>query len=157
GAFLGADEPQVGAALVDDPAATAADAREADAVVLVEGDLLRLDALVAGRGVGRLADDVGGAETLADVIEVLAVGTPHRRPVLADEVGRATIIAAVGVAQPDVVVGGAAVALTVPRPGAADVGDAIPGGREDAVLTLGGADAPRQAAVGRHGVQLEAL
>ena len=44
GAFVRGDDPEIGAALVDDPLAVAGDAGAANAVVLVEGDLLRLDA-----------------------------------------------------------------------------------------------------------------
>src|SRR6266849_6455969 len=99
-----------------------------------------------------ISDDVGGcAEVLADVVDVLAVWAPHRRVVLADEVGQAAVVGAVDVADPDVVVGRAAVALAVPGAGAADVGDLGAVGREDALLALGGADAPGAAAVGGDG------
>src|SRR5262249_27777450 len=120
----GRDHPQVGAALVDDPGPVGADAGPADALVLVVGHLHRLGTLrrLAGGGDRRhsQADEVGRrAVDLADVIEGPAVGAPHGRGVLAVEVGQAAVVGAVGVAQPDVVVGRAAVALAIPQAGAA--------------------------------------
>src|SRR5207247_730131 len=109
------------AALIDDPVAVAADAGPADGVILMEGDELRL-----GLAGGVLANDVGRrAEKLADVIEELAVGAPHGGVVLAVESGERAVVGAVGVANPDVVAGRAAVAFAVPAPRAADVGDLV--------------------------------
>src|SRR5262249_21776558 len=121
-------------------------------VLLVVGDLNRLGVRRGARG---LAHDVGGgAVELADVVEGLAVGAPHGRAVLADEVGQPAAVGAVGVGDPDVVVGGAAVALAVPVARPADVGQAVAAGREDAVLGLGDAQAAGPAALDGDGVQL---
>src|SRR5262249_1276481 len=127
GARPGGDDPQVGAALVDDPLAVAADAGPAHAVLGGVGQLLGFKPRGwnpwACRGIDRDAHDVGrGAEKLADVVKSSAVGAPHGRGVLALEGGQPAVVGAVGVADPDVVVGGAAVALAVPRARPADVG-----------------------------------
>src|SRR5262249_27982769 len=88
-AAAGGDDPQVGAALIDDPLAVAADAGAADAVVLVGGELLGRpedgEAAGAALGLGQvLADEVGRrAVDLADVVQGAAVGGPHGRGVLA--------------------------------------------------------------------------
>src|SRR5262249_44108840 len=136
-ALAGGGDVQVGAALVDDPLAVGADAGPADGVVLVEGHQLRRALAIEIK-----ADDVGrGAGGLADVGGGAAVGAPHRRGVLAVEVGHLAVVGAVGVAHPDVVVGRAAVALAVPQAGAADVGDLIALGGEGTLLATGGGDA----------------
>src|SRR5262249_61328177 len=62
---------------------------------------------------------------------------------------------AVGVANPDVVVGGAAVALAKGSARTADVGNLVPFGRENAFLAFTGADAADPAALGRHRIQLQ--
>src|SRR5262249_22037519 len=148
GAAGGRDDGEVGAARVEDPLAVAAKAGLADGVVLVERDQLR--AALPG---DVLADDVGGgAVHLADEVDELAVGAPHRGEVLAAGVADAAVVGAVGGADPQVVAGGAAVALAVPAAVAADVDDLVALGREDAVLGLGH-DAALLAAVHRHDVE----
>src|SRR5262249_7497422 len=116
-ARFGGHDPQVRPALVDDPFAGGVDARPADARLLVVG---QGDRLAGGDRPGLrrrqlLLDDVGGAAgaaaAFANEVEVTAVGGPHRRVVLAVEGGDAAVVAAVEVADPDVVVGRAAVAL----------------------------------------------
>src|SRR5262249_32434700 len=119
-AAAGGRDPQVGAALVDEPLAVGAEPRPADAVLGVRGGRL-------GPAAGRqaLADDVGDrrAAALADVVERPAVGRPHRRGVLAVVLRDPTVVGAVGVADPDVVVRRPAIALAVPGARPADVGD----------------------------------
>src|SRR5581483_6581258 len=135
------------------------------AILLVEGQLLGLDGQlgfgVRGSeqigGIDRQADDVGRrAVAFADVVDRLAVGAPHGRAVLAVEVGQLAVARAVGIADPDVIIGRAAIALAIPRAGAADIGDLVALGREDAFLALRRGDAPGHAAFLGNGVQLKA-
>src|SRR5262249_7552775 len=149
----------VGAALVDDPLPVGADAGLADVVLAVAGDGHRLDlGRLARRRRGRnerLADDVGGAVVFADVEEGLPVGGPHGGVVLPVEGGEAAVVGAVGLADPDVVVGRAAVALAIPVAGAADVGEQVAFRGPDAVLGPGAGDLAGAAALDGDGVQLE--
>src|SRR5665213_113869 len=93
---------------------------------------------------------------LADIVKRPAVGAPHRRTVLAGEVGQSAIVRTVRVADPNVVVGRAAIALTIPETRTTNVSNMGAVRRVDAVFTLVGADAMDHAALDGHGVQLEA-
>src|SRR5439155_12256367 len=107
---------------------------------LVGGDQHRLAGGAAVLG-HLLPDDVGGgAEDLADVVDGPAVGAPGGRAVLAVEAGQLAVVAAVGVADPDVVVRRAAVAPAEGVAGAADVGDAVAARCVDALAALASAD-----------------
>src|SRR5262249_2947707 len=141
-AFARRGHPQVGAALVDDPLAVGADPRLADAIVLVERQGLRLG--LPGQVV---AQDVGGRPpTFAHVVKEAAVRAPHGRVVLPVELGDLLIATAVGVANPDVIIGGAAIPLAVPGAGPADVSELIALGREDAFAPFAAAHAADAAA-----------
>ena len=123
----------------------------------MEGDLHRLVDRLHG-AVECLANDIGRrAEAFADIVERLPVGRPHGRCVLAGEIGHPAAIAAVGVAEPDVVIRRAAIPLAVPRARAADVGDLIPLRREHPVPALGAGDALDAAARDRDRVQLRVV
>src|SRR5207249_1586902 len=56
--------------------------------------------------------------------------------VLAVKSGQAAVVAAVGVANPNIVIGGAAITLAIPHARAADVGDAIALRRIDTFLAV---------------------
>src|SRR5262249_25614420 len=70
------------------------------------------------------------------------------------EAGELAVVAAVGVADPDVILRRAAIALAIPGAGATDVGDRVAGRGEDALLALRHSDPPGGAALGPHRGQL---
>src|SRR5207302_10162407 len=138
------------------PVAGAADAGASNAVLGVMGDQQRRR--FAG---GVLTNDVGErvigwSVDFAHVVEVLGVGAPHRGVVLTIEGGQSAVVRAVGVANPDVVIGRAAVASAVPCAGAANVSDLIALGGEDALASLGDGDSLGTAAFCRHRIELVA-
>src|SRR6516225_6583721 len=155
-AALGGDDPEIGSAFVDNPFPIAAHPGESDAVRSVEW-------LAVGVGgdedrslrVERLSDDIGRSpEDFADVVESLAVGGPHGRVVLSIEEGELAMIAAAGVANPDVVIGGAAIALAIPGPWTADIGNLIAARRVHPFPGLARRDPPNPAALERDRVEI---
>src|SRR5262249_31936516 len=131
-----------------------ADASPADAVVLVQRDLLG-----SGLALRVLLDDIGRrAEDLAHIIDGLAVGAPHGRSILAVKGRQTAIIRAVGcVADPDIIVGGATIPLAVPGTLPAHVGNLLAVGGEYALLALADPHALHPAARDGHRVQFKAL
>src|SRR5262249_1088399 len=95
-----------------------------------------------------------GAAVLGHVVELVAVGAPHRVAVLAVECGQPALRGTIRARQPDVVAGGAAVAPTIPQPRPADERDGVAGRREVSLLRLEQVELPLRAALGRHDVGL---
>ena len=145
-AFCDVVKEEIEAAFVDDGFAAGAEACSADAFAGVRGQLHR-----AADGAGDIAadflfDDVRDPETVADVVKSFPVGTPHRGIVLAIVGGDAAMVAAIGIAQPEVVVRGAAIVLAIPRTGAADVGERAAAGAHGGLAAFGDVDLARRAA-----------
>src|SRR5205807_1961504 len=120
----------------------AADSRPADPF------RMRRDRRRLASGRQRTPDDVGRvAELFADIKKALPVGRPHWGRILADEVGEPVRVAAVGTANPDIIIGRSPIAFSIPGAGTAHVGDTISLWREHTILALGGGDAANAAAL----------
>src|SRR6266700_1369532 len=109
-------QPKIRAAFVDEPLAVATNAGFANTLVFVKRDLLWLgDRQAGGIEVDLHTHDVRRtAEVLTHVVEELAVLRPHGSVVLAVEARDEAVVGTVGVANPNIVIGRAAIALAIP-------------------------------------------
>src|SRR5262249_35025949 len=140
-------DKEVEAAFIDDSATRGAKAGLANAVAGMRCHLHRLADRAGKIGGDFLLDEVADAKAIADVIKKLAIRAPHRGIILAVEGGNAAVIAAVGVAKPKVVVGGAAVIFAIPTARSADISDGLAIGTENGFAAFGNGNLSRGAAV----------
>src|SRR5262249_14176134 len=100
-----------------------------------------------------LAHEVGRTEDFADIEESVAIWRPHRRAVLSVERRQLTIVMALAVTEPDVIVGRAAIITAIPGPRTADVSNTITTRRVNAFTAFRRGDATRATTLDRDAVQ----